>query len=253
MKKAIALTLALLLCLSLFTACGGKEQDIGGTVTGTPSEEAAPKLPEDYEEPEEPSVPETSDEPAEPEPEEPAEEEYSMGITIGGTYTNDFAGLSCTLDENWMFFDEAQLAELNGLTLEMFDDEAIRQAMEDSGAVYDMYAARLDGMGSINIIFENLGLLYGSVLSEADYAQLATQNLEPSLASAGFSDLSCEIVTVDFCGSEHTAIRIEGILQEIPIYEILVLQKVGNYMMNITFASYVEDLTADMLSSFSAA
>ena len=34
-----------------------------------------------------------------------------LGSVNGGTYTNEFAGIGCTLDETWTFYTEAQIAD----------------------------------------------------------------------------------------------------------------------------------------------
>lgn len=69
MKKLAALTLALLMTLSL-AACGSQKDDqAGGAVTPGVTGDAVP----------------------------------DMGTVSGGTYTNRFAGISCTLDDSWYF------------------------------------------------------------------------------------------------------------------------------------------------------
>ena len=35
-----------------------------------------------------------------------------MGTVSGGTYTNRFAGISCTLDDSWYFYTDEQIDEL---------------------------------------------------------------------------------------------------------------------------------------------
>lgn len=66
-KKLAALTLALLMTLSM-AACGDQKDDqAGGAVTPGVTGDAVP----------------------------------DMGTVSGGTYTNRFAGISCTLDDSW--------------------------------------------------------------------------------------------------------------------------------------------------------
>ena len=69
MKKLAVLALALLMTLSL-AACGSQKDDqAGGNVTPGVTGDAVP----------------------------------DMGTVSGGTYTNRFAGISCTLDDSWYF------------------------------------------------------------------------------------------------------------------------------------------------------
>ncbi len=69
-KKLAALALALLMTLSM-AACGSQKDDqAGGAVTPGVTGDAVP----------------------------------DMGTVSGGTYTNRFAGISCTLDDSWYFY-----------------------------------------------------------------------------------------------------------------------------------------------------
>lgn len=75
MKKLAALALALLMTLSL-AACGSQKDDqAGGAVTPGVTDDAVP----------------------------------DMGTVSGGTYTNRFAGISCTLDDSWYFYTDEQI------------------------------------------------------------------------------------------------------------------------------------------------
>lgn len=233
MKKLIILLLCACLCLSLFAGCGGDKDSIGSNIA-----DAAP-------------APE-----AEPTPEAESEEEDkppSAGTVSGSIYTNEFIGVKCDLGDDWMYFDEAQMAELNGLTAELFDDEQLQSTLENSGLVYDMYAMCLDGTATINIIIEDLGKLYGALLSEDRYVDISMDALPDALASAGFTDMSIEKTKLQFCGDEHSAIIISGMLEDMAIYEVLVCVKSGSYMAAITVASYIDNTTEDILKAFSAA
>ena len=231
MKKLITLLLCACLCLSLFAGCGGDKNSIGDSI-----EQAEP-------------TPEPTPE-AEPEEED---KPVSAGSVSGSVYTNEFIGIKCDLGQDWMYFDEAQMAELNGLTAELFDDEQLKSTLENSGLVYDMYAMRLDGTATINIIIEDLGKLYGALLSEDRYVDISIDALPDALASAGFADLSIEKTSLEFCGKEHSAIIISGMLEDMAIYEVLVCVKSGSYMAAITVASYIDNTTEDILKAFSAA
>ena len=96
-----------------------------------------------------------------------------LGSVNGGTYTNEFAGIGCTLDETWTFYTEAQIAEINGFLTEGTSDEEMRQLMEENQSVYDMYASSTDGLMTMNVVFQNMGLLFGTTMSAQDYVELS--------------------------------------------------------------------------------
>ena len=99
-KKLAALTLALLMTLSL-AACGSQKDDqAGGAVTPGVTDDAVP----------------------------------DMGTVSGGTYTNRFAGISCTLDDSWYFYTDEQIDELNGFVRESTSDEELKTRLESSSS-----------------------------------------------------------------------------------------------------------------------
>ena len=115
----------------------------------------------------------------EKEPEERQEDEesedtgYELGIIDGLTFTNDFMGISCTLPEDWVYASEAEIAELNGVVLEMFEDnEEVAELLENSTSIYDAVAYSGDGLCNFNIIAENMGLLYGVLIDEKSMRRL---------------------------------------------------------------------------------
>ena len=252
MKKFVILLTVLAMVLCLFAGCGSSDEDVAGSIVSTPaptpSEEPAPTVePESSEEPDPSEEPEPSEEPA---PSEEPEQEFESGFIIGGSYTNGLLDISCTLGSDWMFYTEEQLAQLNGLVMDSFSDDDIREKMENSGVVYDMYATSLDGTKNVNIVFEDLGLVHGALLTEEAYADLSIEQLAPTLEAAGMTDVSCEATTVQFCGSEHAAINVTAKVSDIDLYETLVCMKAGKYMCCITFASYVENHCSEVMEFF---
>ena len=116
-KKLAALALALLMSLSL-AACGSQKDDqAGGAVTPGVTGDAVP----------------------------------DMGTVSGGTYTNRFAGISCTLDDSWYFYTDEQIDELNGFVRESTSDEELKTRLESSSS-----AARLGSAISILKVSERL-------------------------------------------------------------------------------------------------
>lgn len=234
MKKiheTIPVLIAALLSL-VFTACGildisGKVTDAEETtnIAGTITESSAPAA-ETY-----------------------ASEEttYEMGYINGGTYINDFLKIGCQLDDNWTFYNEEQLAELSGLTVDFIQDEEISDTLAeslDSGkVVFDMYASSSDGLVSMNITFENLGVLYGITMDEDEYVDLSMDNLPQAFSDSMYENIVLEKTTVEFAGEPRPAVTVTGGISNLPLYETIVCIKKGNYMSAITLFSINEDVT----------
>ncbi|MCE5236701.1 MAG: hypothetical protein LLF87_11720 [Eubacteriales bacterium] len=115
-----------------------------------------------------------------------------------------------------------------------------------------MYAASSDGLATINILFENLGVVYGFALDEDKYIDLAMENLQQSLESSGIENIALEKTPLDFAGASRTAISITGELSGVPLYESLVCMKQGNYMASITICSINENIAEQLAGLFYA-
>lgn len=259
MKRITALILLAAILLSL-AACGG-QQPSGGSAD-SPPETVSPDAPAS-EPPEEPAAETADDTGTETDDETGAEtrEETSgpetapepiMGVydPDSNTYVNELIGLGCRLDEDWYVYDADEIASLNGMMADMMTDETIAEQLESSGYVQPFYAQLGDDPVTVNITVENLGLLYGALLDEQQYIELTIDQLPSVLESIGLTDITSEITSTTFMGSEHTAVNITGQMQGAAFYETMVCVKVDRYMACVTAASYLADVTGEILDMF---
>ncbi len=183
----------------------------------------------------------------------PAEDEFQLGVTSGGTYENAYIGIGVTLDDSWVFYSKEQIDQLNGVVLDNLSDDELKEKLKNANVIYDMVAGATDGFSSINICLENLGGIYGSVISEDKYIDLSIKNLGTSLTAAGYEEgMSIEKTTVTFAGKQMNAIKIEGVANGANIYQLLVVKKVGNYMALTTITNYLVDSTEEIAAEFYA-
>lgn len=239
MKRTIALLLALVMLVAL-CACGKTENEIRGAVTAV-VDEPETTLPAEAEQAQEPAENDKVD-----------DVELKIGFINGGRYESEFLGIGCELDENWTYATQEEMAEIMGITTEAFADTDYAEAIKDAEMFYDMYAAKADGTCSINILLQNMGLLYGTVITEEQYIDLSTQNLKDQMESAGLANVEWEKVDVEFAGENRPGLKISSEVNGVAYYCTQVYIKSGSYMAVITLASYLEDTTESMLDYFFA-
>ena len=232
MKKLFAMLMALTILMTM-AACGQQTTDeAGGTVDPGALEDQGTSGQVDM----------PADDAGTPE----------LGSVNGGTYTNEFAGIGCTLDETWTFYTEAQIAEINGFLTEGTSDEDMRQLMEENQSVYDMYASSTDGLMTMNVVFQNMGLLFGTTMSAHEYAELSAQQLPDAMSTYGFENVAAAVTTTEFAGADCPAVALTATVQDTPMYELVICLKQGNYIYCVTLCSYTEDVTAQMAALFYA-
>ena len=223
-KRLISLTLALLMVLSM-TACGAKP-----TPTEAPTE--APTEPENA---------------------------LALGTVENGTYTNTYAGIGCDLDSSWTIYTVDELQELPDVTQQMVEGTELEALMANVTQFTDIFAENVDLLATMNVLFQKLEmsqrLAYAVMDEKAVLEATLTQKdiMFEAYANAGIYAESMEIVTVTFLGEEHYALRTVAESQGVPYYILQVFDFwLGKYSMTITFSSYVEDTTEDVLALFYA-
>lgn len=187
------------------------------------------------------------------EPDDKGDTSFDIGHSTGGTYTNAFFGIGCTLDSGWTFYSDEQIAEINKSVSQYV--EGYEAAMEKGASITDMYASSADGYKTINIAIENTNATAGRALGASEYIDIVLNsgNLEASLTNAGASNVSTEKVSVTFAGRNTYGILMSAELNGIQFYEVVVCIDNDGYIGAITFCSYYDDSPLeDMIGYFYA-
>ena len=174
----------------------------------------------------------------------------TVGALAGGTYTNKTARITCKLDDSWLFYTESQLLELNGVLTEASGGDVASMA-ESGKAVYDMYAVSTDGLMTMNVTYQNLGLLSGASMTAQEYVEQAAMTLPGDLAACGFTDVEVQTDAQDIAAERDCpTLLVTAQLEDLPMYERMVCIQSGDYIYCVTLCSFTEDVTADMAALF---
>ena len=216
-KRIIALIMALAMVFAL-CACTSDEDTKGTTQTGTSAS-------------------------AEP------EKSLELGSVAGGKYENDYFGFGCELDENWTYATEEELGSMIQSTADNFDDEDIKNNMLKADMFYDMVSYYSDGVTNINVVVQNIGVMYGAVIDTDAIVDQAIKSLPDQLAAASMTSVSCDKITVDFAGQQCVAINMHNTVNGVDVYQLQVYVKEGKYVAAVTFSSTLED-NIDIMRQF---
>ena len=182
-----------------------------------------------------------------------AEEVFTpeRGTVENGIYRNDVFGVSFSVNEDeWYFYSDAEISEAMGLAAEELTEEG-KQIIEEADIIYDMYCASLLTGGSVNINYENLGIIYSEAINAEEYLELAISQFEYQLSGVNISLDKCEtgVATVD--GNLRPCLNIVANFGGTIIYECIVPKKVGDWMAVVTIASLSESEISQILSNLS--
>lgn len=230
MKKLFCILLTIAMLLSL-CACGkdtAKDDDdndnIRGTITTDPTETTAPGNQQSDNTP-----------------------EFSLGKTSGGTYTNDFLGLTFNLPTGWQFYSDEQILALNNIVGD-YIDESIAEQLKNANIIYDMYAINHSNGNSINITMEKLNAVQAMNLDIKAILEGQSSNITTMFQKMGISNISIKYQKVTVGGKEHDGLVISGTSSSVSIYETMIAYQRGDYLVYITACSTQTDTSLSILN-----
>lgn len=244
MKKTIAI---LLLASLLLTACSGGETapEPASTPTAAPTQAPVPA-------PTPALTPEPTPTPTPSPTPEPENYTALMGCWAGRTYTNEYMGAVYRQPETWSHLDAELLASLGSMAAgQLPDEDNARTAIESwqsGNARYVLYAASPEGNDSCSAVVEELT----GACTEEEYVDASAPGLETALTAMGASDLVMKQGTVAFAGAEHACLRVSCKYNGMAMYELLVVQKEGDYIVCYTFTTTGKDQTDSLLDAWTA-
>lgn len=175
--------------------------------------------------------------------------ELSLGKIVGNVYKNTFIGIGYKLDENWSFYDDEQIKELNNIAIDMVGDD-INELLKKASLVYDMFATDSDKLNNINIILEKVNNLQLLSLNIADNFNIIAPTLKDGLKNMGYKNINCEIGSVEVDGKILDASHLSAEINDIKMYQTTFQKKCNGYLASITIATYHDNTISDLLNNF---
>ena len=176
-----------------------------------------------------------------------------IGSKDGNSYSNKTIGIRAEFPDTWSVLDDEQTAQVVGAVADSFSETDLADQLRQSGSLYDLYAMALDQSGdNVNVVIEDLGVVYGLVIDEARYLELAEKQLGTTLEQMGITDVKLDKQNYSFAGQERLSVFITGNYSGVPIYERMVLIKAGSYMNVITAFSLDEARLEGIMGLFEA-
>lgn len=177
------------------------------------------------------------------------EKELTLGNVDGNTYKSDFIGIGCTLGDGWVFYNDEQIAQINGITQSYYDEDYLEQVK--NAAVYiDMYAANQETSSTINISFQK-GTKLSVLLTDIDKALTSSVGAtESSFANMGGKNFKYELCDVKIGDETFRGMDIYVEINDVPVYETMFCIKCGEYFVFGCVATFGEDTTDGVLDTF---
>ena len=177
----------------------------------------------------------------------------SLGRIEGGTYSNEYMGFAIDLDSTWTYYTAEELQEIPENVSEMLADTDFADGVLNN--ITDMMAESVESLASINVLYQRLDmttrLAYAAMSSEEILDLVLTESdaMIDAYAQMGLTDVAVDKTTVTFLGEEVPALMTTYTMEGLPCYCLQVFDyHLGQYSATITFTSYLEDITGDLVA-----
>ena len=178
---------------------------------------------------------------------------FERGVVEGQTYTSQFLGLTCTAPAEFTYLSDQEIAQRNHLAAEAVDSEELvkqmRESLENGNQVQDMYLMTADGLQTVNVMLVKVSAK-GAAVDMAAFADMGKDQVVSAYQSMGMTDVEASRETVTFMGQQYEGICTSATYTDVPVTTVQVCMQVGDYVCVITFTSYVEDHTPEMMDFF---
>ena len=180
---------------------------------------------------------------------------FERGVVDGQTYTSTFLGMSCTVPAEFSYLTDAEIADINNIAADTLSDTELAKQLQDNlengSQIQDMYAMTEGGLQTINVLLSKVSEK-GAAVDMAAFADLGMEQIKTAYQSMGMTDVEASRETVTFMGQQYEGIRLTATYDgNAPVYCVQVYMQEGDYVCVVTFTSYIEDTTADMMGYFS--
>ena len=179
-------------------------------------------------------------------------ETAARGKIEHNVYTNDSIGMSFSPAEGWVFLSDEEIAGLYSTAVENYFAEETGEIIENADVIYDLYAYNAETGGSLNVNFENLGILYGENYDEESYLAASRENIAAQLLESGMPLSKADFTEVKVHGKKYPCLVLEiNMIGEgglaYPIKEMLFARKVGSYMGVVTVTAMTDNEISEIL------
>ncbi len=174
-------------------------------------------------------------------------EDYLLGKTEGNVYTSTSIGMTFEKEEEWVYYSDEQIKQINNIAMDMIGDE-LAEMLRNAPIIYDMVV--VDGNNNMSVL---LGKVDSDRLKEMDIAEFFEEAAPASKSACeamGYKNLAHEIIKIDVDGVTLDALLITGEIRGMPMYQTSFVKKCVGYLATVTVTVFSENTTSDWLDNF---
>lgn len=177
------------------------------------------------------------------------EDSFGAGSTEDNAYWNEALKIGCAMADEWYFYTDEEILENNqALAGQLKDDLA--ETIREAGSMMDMMAVNTETGENVNVTLERMSIANSLLITEEKYVQLSQEQLGAALEQMGMENVTVQQDEIEFAGEKHPCLRVSGTMDDVELFETLVVVKTGRTMIVVTACSYFENTTDETLTYF---
>ncbi len=184
-------------------------------------------------------------------------EKTSFGTWEGQTYTNEYLGLTCTFDSDWMIYSASELQEIDSSVEDMLEQTDIAKYLEDMMFFKDMMAENAKELTSVNITYSKMSeqeKKYYASMTEKEIVSKSNSSMEllgNTYEQMGMTLKEEAVREIFFLGEMRSVQYLHFDYMGMPYYAIQIYNyHSGDYSTVLTLSSFREDKTTELLNMF---
>lgn len=176
---------------------------------------------------------------------------YIPGTTEGFTFTCPQAGITVTLNDEWLIYGPENYEAVIGLKQDLSNRTQIEDILNAGQSVYEFYAAHADRT-ILRVAVEDLRVRYGDITAQ-DYAESQADHL-PKMANVyALENVAVQLGTTSVAGQTYPSVSLTAEMVHVPHYELYVYIQRDNYLYTITCSCIEVDRCAELIGLFQSA
>ena len=171
------------------------------------------------------------------------EKEFALGVIDGNTYKNEFAGITFVADNDWEYYSDEKIRELNSFASDLAGED-YKNAVKNANLLYDMFVAKSDSTQNVNIIFQKCTPAVLENFEAKKFLEGTLSTTKDALTNIGASSVDYEIGKITMGNVEFDCLFLTSVYNNVTLYQAQVVIVRGEYLATISIsADSSENLT----------
>ena len=178
------------------------------------------------------------------------EKSFSLGSVNGLNYENAFIGLGCNLGDDWTFYSDEQIRQMNNQTTAIAGDE-YEELMANTNMVYDMMAVRSNNLDTVSVILEKSTEETVAAFDLKTTYTALFPTLKQSFENMGYTGINYQFTTITIDGKTIDCVASTANYGYGTMYQRQIMLPLNDgYLATVTVTNFDVDGTDYFLQKF---